>query len=171
VSLGDYVTRGTKVASVVRVDPLRIELTVPEQNVSTVQAGRAVTFAVDAYPGEIFTGHVRYVSPSVTAQTRALTVEAVVPNPDRRLKPGFFATARIEQAALPGILVPAAAVRTVAGTARVFIVTGDRVEERIVVTGQAVGERVEVTSGVKAGERLAASNVEQLADGVRVAAR
>jgi membrane fusion protein (multidrug efflux system) len=171
VSLGDYVTRGTKVASVVRVDPLRIELTVPEQYVSTVQAGRAVTFAVDAYPGEIFTGHVRYVSPSVTAQTRALTVEAVVPNPDRRLKPGFFATARIEQAALPGILVPAAAVRTVAGTARVFVVTGDRVEERIVVTGQAVGERVEVTSGVKAGERLAASNVEQLADGVRVAAR
>jgi RND family efflux transporter MFP subunit len=171
VSLGDYVTRGTKVASVVRVDPLRIELTVPEQYVSTVQSGRAVTFAVDAYPGETFTGRVRYVSPSVSAETRALTVEAVVPNPDRRLKPGFFATARIEQAALPGILVPAAAVRTVAGTARVFVVTGDRVEERIVVTGQAVGERVEVTSGVKAGERLAASNVEQLADGVRVAAR
>ena len=88
-----------------------------------------------------------------------------------RLKPGFFATARIEQAARPGILVPATAVRTLAGTARVFIVNGDRVEERIVIAGQAVGERIEITSGVKAGERLAASNVEQLVDGVRVALR
>ena len=171
VSLGDYVTRGTKVASVVRIDPLRVELTVPEQYVSTVQEGRAVSFTVDAYPGETFTGRVRYVSPSVTAETRALTIEAVVPNPDRRLKPGFFATARIEQAARPGVLVPAAAVRTVAGTARVFVVNGDRVEERIVVAGQVVGERIEITSGVNAGERLAASNVAQLVDGVRVAAR
>jgi RND family efflux transporter MFP subunit len=171
VSLGDYVTRGTKVASVVRVDPLRVELTVPEQYVASVQAGRAVTFTVDAYPGETFTGQVRYVSPAVTAATRALTVEAVVPNPDRRLKPGFFATARIEQPAVPGILVPSAAVRTVAGTSRVFIVDGDRADERIVVTGQVVGERVEITSGVKAGERVAASDVAQLVDGVRVSVR
>jgi multidrug efflux pump subunit AcrA (membrane-fusion protein) len=114
---------------------------------------------------------VRYVSPAVTAATRALTVEAVVPNPDRRLKPGFFATARIEQPAVPGILVPSAAVRTVAGTSRVFIVDGDRADERIVVTGQVVGERVEITSGVKAGERVAASDVAQLVDGVRVSVR
>jgi hypothetical protein len=59
----------------------------------------------------------------------------------------------------------------VAGTARVFVINGDRVEERIVVAGQVVGERIEITSGVNAGERLAASNVEQLVDGVRVAAR
>ncbi len=60
VSVGDYVTRGTKVASVVRIDPLRVELTVPEQYVSAVAVGRAVTFEVDAYPGETFTGQVRY---------------------------------------------------------------------------------------------------------------
>ena len=80
VSVGDYVTRGTKVASVMRVDPLRVELTVPEQYVSAVATGRAVTFEVDAYPGETFTGQVRYVSPSVAADTRALTIEAIVPN-------------------------------------------------------------------------------------------
>ena len=50
VSVGDYVTKGTKVASVLRIDPLRVELTVPEQYVSAVAAGRAVTFEVDAYP-------------------------------------------------------------------------------------------------------------------------
>lgn len=172
VSVGDYVTRGTKVASVVRIDPLRVELTVPQQYVSAVATGRAVTFEVDAYPNETFTGQVRYVSPSVTASTRALTLEAIVPNPAGRLKPGFFATARIEEGEKrPGVLVPTAAVRTVAGTARVFVIVNDRAEERIVMTGQVVGDDVEIVSGVKAGERLAATAVNQLVDGVRVAVR
>ena len=172
VSVGDYVTRGTKVASVMRVDPLRVELTVPEQYVSTVATGRAVTFEVDAYPGETFTGQIRFVSPSVTPETRALIIEAVVPNAASRLKPGFFATAQIEQATLlPGVLVPATAVRTVSGTARVFVVSGDRVEERVVTVGQGIGDRVEITSGVRAGERVVAAGVERLVDGVRVVAR
>jgi RND family efflux transporter MFP subunit len=172
VSVGDYVTRGTKIASVVRIDPLRVELTVPEQYVSAVAVGRAVTFEVDAYPTETFTGQVRYVSPSVTASTRALTLEAIVPNAGGRLKPGFFATARIEEAQKrPGILVPATSVRTVSGTARVFVIAGDRVEERVVMTGQAVGDQIEIVSGVKTGERMAASGVDQLVDGVRVAVR
>ena len=172
VSVGDYVTRGTKVASVVRIDPLRVELTVPEQYVSAVATGRAVNFEVDAYPKETFTGQVRYVSPSVTASTRALTLEAIVPNPTGRLKPGFFATARIEEAEKrPGILVPSAAVRTVAGTARVFVIAADRAEERVVMTGQAVGDQIEIVSGLKAGERLAANAVNQLVDGIRIAVR
>ncbi|MDP3717594.1 MAG: efflux RND transporter periplasmic adaptor subunit [Acidobacteriota bacterium] len=172
VSVGDYVTRGTKVATVMRVDPLRVELTVPQQFVSAVASGSAVTFEVDAYPGEKFVGEVRFVSPSLAAATRALTLEAIVPNGSNRLKPGFFATAQIEHASmLPGLLVPATAVRTVSGTARVFVVNGDRVEERVVMVGQAVGERVEVTSGVKAGERVVASGVERVVDGVRVVVR
>ncbi len=172
VSVGDYVTRGTKVASVMRVDPLRVELTVPEQYVSVVATGRPVTFEVDAYPGETFTGQVRYVSPSIAADTRALTIEAVVPNAETRLKPGFFATAQIEQAnTVPGVLVPAAAVRTISGTARVFVVNGDRLEERIITAGQTIGERIEITSGLKAGEIVVATGVERLVDGVRVVAR
>ncbi len=172
VSMGDYVTRGTKVASVMRVDPLRVELTVPEQYVAAVAAGRDVTFTVDAHPGATFTGQVRYMSPSVTAETRALIVEAIVPNGKGLLKPGFFATARIAQvASAPALLVPATAVRTVAGTARVFVVTGDRVEERVVMVGQAVDTRVEITDGLAAGDRVATSGVATLADGVRVVVR
>ena len=172
VSVGDYVTRGTKVASVMRVDPLRVELTVPEQYVSAVETGRPVTFEVDAYPGETFTGQVRFVSPSVNADTRALLIEAVVPNDTGRLKPGLFATARIEEATpRPGILVPATALRTIAGTARVFVVQGDRVEERVVMTAQVVGPRVEIADGLKAGETVVATGVEQLVDGVRVVVR
>jgi RND family efflux transporter MFP subunit len=172
VSAGDYVTRGMKVVSIVRIDPLRVELTVPQQYVAAVSAGGAVAFEVDAYPGETFTGQVRFVSPSVKAETRALMVEAVVPNRDHRLKPGFFATARIEQASTqPAILVPSTAVRTVSGTQRVFVVTGDRVEERVVMTGQMVDGLIEIATGLKTGERVAADGVEQLVDGVRVAPR
>lgn len=79
VSVGDYVTRGTRVATVMRVNPLRVELTVPAQYISAVEGGRAVTLEVDALPGRTFKGQVRYVSPDVRAETRALLVEAVVP--------------------------------------------------------------------------------------------
>jgi len=169
VSSGDYVTRGMKVAVVVRVNPLRVQLTVPEQFVSAVSVGSPVNFEVDAYPARTFEGKVRYVSPALQAEQRALTIEATVPNANGDLKPGFFATARIEQPTkTPGILVPAAAVQTISGTSRVFIVNGDRVEERIVTTGQRLGDLVEVTKGLKAGERVATSNVGQLADGMKV---
>lgn len=169
VSAGDYVTKGMKVAVVVRTNPLRVQLTVPEQFVSAIAAGSTVSFVVDAYPGREFEGTVRYVSPTLQAEQRALTIEAIVPNPKGELKAGFFATARIEQPAkTPGILVPAAAVQTTSGTARVFVVVDTHVEERIVTTGQRVGEQIEITKGLKAGERVATKNVTQLADGTKV---
>ena len=98
VSVGDYVTRGTKVASVMRTNPLRLELTVPQQFSLEVRVGRAVSLEVDTAPGKTFTGQVRYVSPALQTDSRTLIVEAVVANPDGSLKPGSFATAQIEQA-------------------------------------------------------------------------
>jgi RND family efflux transporter MFP subunit len=170
VSTGDYVTRGTKVVSVLRVNPLRVELTVPAQYISAVGVGRSVSLEVDAYPGRTFTGTIRYVSPDVRAESRALVVEAVVPNVDNMLKPGLFVNARIEEkASTPGVLVPTSAVRTAADTSRVFVLVSDHVEERIVTTGQVVDRQVEVTSGLAAGAVVATSNVAQLADGARVA--
>jgi len=169
VSVGDYVIRGTKVASVMRTTPLRVELTVPGQYLSSIAAGRAVSLEVDAYPGRTFTGQVRYVSPAVRADSRALIIEAVVPNESGELKPGLFATARIEQASqTPAVLVPSDAVRADAGVSRVFVVVGDTAEERIVTTGQTVEDLIELTSGVKAGDTVATSNVGRIADGIRV---
>lgn len=169
VSVGDYVTKGMKVATVVRVNPLRVKLTIPEQYVSLVAAGQPVTFEVDAYPGRQFTGAIRYVSPALEAAQRALTVEAEVPNPKGELKPGLFATALIRQPKeTPAILVPADAVRVSNGTSRVFVVNGDRVEERIVTVGQHLETQVEIVNGLKAGERVATKNVPQLTDGAKV---
>src|SRR5262245_7377956 len=169
ISTGDYVTKGLKVAVVVRVDPLRVQLTVPEQFVSVIAVGAPVNFAVDADEAKQSTGKIRFVSPALEANQRALIVEAVVANPDRELKPGLFATARIEQPQrTPAVLVPAAAVQTTGGTSRVFIVNGDHVEERIVTVGQTIDALVEISNGLKAGERVATTNVAQLTDGAKV---
>jgi RND family efflux transporter MFP subunit len=169
VSVGDYVTKGMKVAIVVRVDPLRVELTVPEQFVSAMAVGQPVSFEVDAYQDRTFEGKVRFVSPSLETSQRALTIEAVVPNPSGALKPGLFASARIEQPAkTPGVLVPSSAVQITAGTSRVFVVNGNQVEERLVTTGQTMDQLVEITKGLKPGEKVATTNVAQLVDGQKV---
>jgi RND family efflux transporter MFP subunit len=169
VSTGDDVNKGTLVATVVRIDPLRVQLTVPEQYLAQVAEGQPVRLSVDAYPNETFSAKVRFVSPALKTDQRALTVEAVAPNTDGRLKPGLFATALLQQPhPAPALLLPASAIETVAGTPRVYVVAGDKVEERIVTTGEKVGDRMEIVSGVKAGERVAIDPRGKLADGVRV---
>ncbi len=166
VSVGDYVTRGMKVAVVVRINPLRAQLTVPEQFISAVAVGQPIAFEVDAYPGRQFAATIRYVSPTLQADRRALTVEAVVPNPKNELKPGLFATAKMQQSKpTPAILVPATAVRASAGASRVYVVKGDYVEERVVTVGQSVDQSIEITSGLAVGDRVATANVAQLTDG------
>lgn len=169
VSIGDYVTKGMKVAVVVRVNPLRVQLTVPEQFISAVSVGAPVAFQVDAYPGREFTGTVRFISPALEANRRAMTIEAVVPNQSGDLKPGLFATARIDEPEKsPAVMVPTAAVLTQAGTSRVYVVNGDHVEERIVTLGQPADAVIEIVTGLKAGEQVATKNVAQLFDGAKV---
>jgi len=169
VSVGDYVTRGQRVATVVRVDPLRVVLTVPEQHVSLIKVGQQVRLAVDAYPGEEFAATIRFISPALRTDQRALTVEAVASNPDGRLKPGLFATALVRQPdAAAALLVPDAAVETVAGTSRVYVVKDNRVEERIVTLGEKVDAKVEIRTGISKGETVASEPKGRLADGQQV---
>ena len=141
----------------------------PQQFSVEVGVGRAVALEVDTAPGKTYTGQVRYVSPALQTDSRTLIVEAVVANDDGSLRPGSFATAQIEQAdeRARRCWRRSSAVRTVSGTSRVFVVAGGRAEERLVTTGQAVGDLVEITTGLKAGEQVATTNVNQLVDGVR----
>jgi membrane fusion protein, multidrug efflux system len=153
----------------VNIDPLRVELTVPEQYLGQVRAGQAVRLSVDAYPDTIFNAKVRFVSPALQTNQRALTVEAVAPNADGRLKPGLFATALLQRPdPQPALLVDASAVETVAGTSRVYVVNGEKVEERIVTLGERVGNRIELATGVKSGERVVINPRGKLTDGTRV---
>jgi RND family efflux transporter MFP subunit len=172
VSVGDYVTRGQRVATVVRVEPLRVELTVPEQQVSMIKVGQAVRLTVDAYPNEEFEATVRFVSPSLRTDQRALTVEAIAANKDGRLKPGLFATALVQQPdAAAALLVPASAIETIAGTSRVYVVKDNTVDERIVTIGEKVEGQIEITSGVSKGEKVASEPKGRLSDGQQVKSR
>ena len=164
VSVGDYVTKGMKVAVVVRVNPLRVQLTVPEQFVSAVAVGQPVTFEVDAYPGRQFDGTVRYVSPALQADQRALTDRSGRAEPRRRAEAGPLRDGahRAADADAGGRWSRQRPCRRRGGTSRVFVVNGDQVEERIVTIGQTVERRsIEITNGLKAGERVATTNVRR----------
>jgi membrane fusion protein (multidrug efflux system) len=172
VQPGQFVQRGTKIATLVRVDPLRVELAVPETAVATVRKGQKVEFGVQAYPDQTFTGTVAYVGPSLRPETRALVVEALVPNRDGRLSPGLFATARIElPSARPSVVVPASAVRTEAGVSTAFIVKNERAELRLVQLGRELpGGLIEIQRGIVTGEQVVARPVDKLGDGAHVVA-
>jgi multidrug efflux pump subunit AcrA (membrane-fusion protein) len=169
VSAGDFVGVGTRVATVVRIRPLRVALTVPEQLVSRVAVDQPVRVRVDAYPGRVFTGAVRHISPALSANQRALTVEAILSNEEGLLKPGLFATAELVLPAEPALLLDARAVQQVGSTARVFVVAGDRLEERIVTTGMVADGRVEIVRGLDRDTVVALQAAgAALRDGLRV---
>ncbi len=167
--LGEYVSPTTKVATVVRINPLRVRIDIPEQAIPSVTVGQSVSVTTSAWPDRNFSGRVARISPSVTTTSRTLTVEAEVENNSGILKPGQFATIRILQAkAAPALLVPARAVRTESGVSRVFVIKDGRAQERQVQLGQTEGDLVEIKSGVAENETVATSNLEQLSDGMAV---
>ena len=168
--VGEYMTTSSKIATIVRTNPLRLRIDIPEQFIPVVQTGQSVTVTTSAYADRAFAGRIARISPNVTATSRTLTVEAEVENGENLLKPGQFATVRILlPKAEPAVLVPARAVRTEQGISRVFVINRDgRAEDRVVQTGQTEGDLIEIKTGVQAGELVATSNVEQLKDGVQV---
>jgi RND family efflux transporter MFP subunit len=171
VSPGEYVTVQTPLLLLVRTNPLRLELQVPQERVGALTMDQRVVLTVDAFPGVTFEGRVRYVSASVDRASRALVVEAVVPNDDGRLRPGMFAEARIELGReQPVAVVPASAVLTAAGVSRAFVVENGRIEERVVTVLERTGTEILVSQGVSAGETLATSELDRLTDGSSVTA-
>lgn len=167
--LGEYVSTTTKVATVVRINPLRVRIDIPEQAIPVVNVGQSVSVTTSAWPDRNFSGRIARISPNVTATSRTLTVEAEVENGSGMLKPGQFATVRIlESRAAPATLVPARAVRTESGVNRVFVIKDGHAQERLVQLGQTEGDLVEIKNGVAASENVATSNIEQLNDGMAV---
>ena len=167
--LGEYVSTSSKVATIVRTNPLRMRIDIPEQAISTIQPGQTVSITTSSYADRSFAGRIARISPNITAASRTLTVEAEVDNSQGLLKPGQFATVRISQPkGDAAVLIPARAVRTEQDVSRVFVIKDGRVQERVVQLGQVEGELVEVKTGIGADELVATSNVEQLRDGAAV---
>ena len=167
--LGEYVSPQQKVATIVRTNPLRIRIDVPEQAIPEVKVGQSVSINTSAWPDKSFAGRVARIAPNVSATSRTLTVEAEIQNTGNALKPGQFATVRIlEERAEPAVLVPARAVVTEAGVSRVFVIKNGHAEQRLVQTGQTEGDLIAVKNGVAADEQVATSGLERLSDGIAV---
>ena len=173
VSVGEYVQPSTPVIKLLKVDPLRLQLVVPGIETGHVSRGQKVTSTVDAFPGQVFQGEITAVNPAIVQQSRSLIVEARVPNPDAVLKPGMFAVAQIDQGRTTrALIVPRAAVIEDANTNsfRVFAIDRDnRARLRVVLLApRQSGDTVRLVSGVKEGERVATSNLNQLYDSAAV---
>jgi multidrug efflux pump subunit AcrA (membrane-fusion protein) len=169
VALGQLVKAPTPVMSLVRIDPLKVTAEIPERLAPWIKVGQDVTLFVDAYPNRSIAGRVSRISPAVTTSSRAFAFEALVPNGGGQLKPGTFARVRIETAKVDTVLtVPYTALQYRYGVNRVFVVNDERLAVRELKVGDRVGDRIEVVSGVKAGERVAVTDIEKLADGQKV---
>src|SRR6266498_439488 len=169
VDVGTYVSTTTKVATIVKTNPLWIRIDVPEQAVPQIKNGQSVSLATSSWPDRSFSGRVARISPNVSANSRTLTVEAEIDNGSGALKPGQFGPVPI---LLPqteaAVLVPQRALRTISGATYVFVIKNGHAEQRLIQPGQAEADLIEIKSGVAVDEIIASSNVDQLSDGVAV---
>jgi len=169
VNIGELVKTQMPVMAVVRVDPLKVIAEIPEKMAPWIKEGQPVQLRVDAYPDQVFEGKLSRISPAVNTATRAFPFEALVPNKDATLKPGTFARVHIETGKLDQVLtLPYAVMQYRYGVNRVFTVDGGKAAARELKVGKRLGERIEIISGVKAGERVAATDVDKLTDGAPV---
>src|SRR5262245_30933508 len=151
-SVGEYLAAGAPIATLVRVHPLRLRVSVPEREGAGVRSGHAVTLTVEGDP-TVYRGRVVRLSPIVQEQNRTLLVEAEVPNERGFLRPGAFARVDImTEVSQPVVTVPATAIILFAGVEKVLVVRGDKTAEVRVTTGRRLGADVEIVDGLKRGE-------------------
>jgi membrane fusion protein, multidrug efflux system len=165
VEIGQYLKQDSRVVTLVAVDPIRLELAVPEASVGAVAEGAAVRFRVSAYPERVFEGKIRFVSGALRASTRDLVVEALVDNADKLLRPGMFADAELTVGSrkLPSIAKASIIQRD--DSARAYFVAGGHLEERIVSLGPVVGDRVSVERGARAQDQVVIGDLTGLING------
>jgi RND family efflux transporter MFP subunit len=151
-SVGEYLTAGAPIATLVRTHPLRLRVPVPEREGAGVRAGHAVTLTVEGDP-TVYRGRVVRLSPIVQEQNRTVMVEAEVPNERNFLRPGSFARVEImTEVSQPVVTVPATAIIVFAGVEKVLVVRQGKTAEVRVTTGRRLGEDIEIVDGLKRGD-------------------
>jgi len=152
--VGNYVAVGTPIFRIVKTDPLRLRLDVPERDSAALRVGQGVRVRVEG-DTNIHTGQIARVAPALRETDLMLQVEADVPNRGG-LRAGLFARAQIVvNEHEPGVSVPANAVVVFAGLEKVIVVRGNKAMEKNVITGRREGNWVEIVSGLGTGETIA----------------
>jgi RND family efflux transporter MFP subunit len=145
----------SKTITLVKMNPLRLSLTVPQHAIGSVQPGQKVQFYVDSFPDHTFEAVIHYVTPVVASDTRSMVVEAVASNPDDVLRPGLFATAELS---LPGkqfgVFAPLKAVQRAGDVAKVFVVRDGVTHEQVVSLGAVDDKKAEILTGLTGKETI-----------------
>jgi len=169
VSAGDYVKAGTPLYRIVNDTELKLTVPVNEGYAGEVKNGQTVRFSVDAYPNQVFEGHVYLISPAVNTANSTFPVSALVTNATRRLKANTFAHGELVLARnVPTAVVPLGAVVRFAGVTKAFVIEHDIARLRNVQAGRVKDGRQEILAGLKAGETVALNGNTKLFEGAKV---
>jgi len=166
---GEYIRENTPIATIVRMNPLKLRTGVQEKYANLIHQNQMVDFQVEPYPTEMFHGKIAYISPAVDQGTRTFTAEILVDNPQYKLKPGFFTKGEILVHRDENVLaVPEETVSNLAGVSSVYVISNGVVKQTTIRTGEHEGKFIEVVEGLKGDEILASSNLNELVSGSRV---
>jgi len=170
VSAGDVVQPGTALFTVVDPRSMRLEGSVPAEQLSQVRIGAPVSFIVNGYPGKTFTGRVTRVNPTADPATRQVRIVISIPNTEGQLVGGLFATGRLASESRTGMVVPASAVDMRTNVPAVFRVKTGKVERIPVQLGirDEGSERIEIQSGVQIGDTLLVGAAQGITPGTIV---
>jgi RND family efflux transporter MFP subunit len=171
IAVGEYVVPSSKVVTIVRANPIRLQLQIAALDAEKVAIGMGVLAKVESHGSREFEGKITALNPSIDPNSRSMMVEAKFRNPKMELLPGMFATARV---ILPGgeeaVMVPRNAVLTdpMLDSVEAFVLEEGKARIRIVRVEATETSEVRILSGVSAGETVATSELNQLYDGASV---
>jgi multidrug efflux pump subunit AcrA (membrane-fusion protein) len=174
VAAGEYVALTNKIATIVKIGSLKLDLQTPEQRASLAHLADKVIAHVEAYPNREFHGKVTAINQSVDPNSRIFILEARFENSDTALKPGMFATARVQQpGGVTAVFVPRQAVirDKTTDSNQVFVVQNGKAQLRVVQVGAADGDSARILSGVAGGEMVAVNNLTDLYNGASVSGK
>jgi RND family efflux transporter MFP subunit len=155
VNRGDVVSPGTELFTVIDPSSMRLEASVPSDDLSSLRVGATVEFSVRGYP-QTFAGTIERIAPQADAATRQVPIYVSIPNVGGRLVAGLFAEGRVVSASASGLVVPTGTVSTTGTESWLLRLADGKTERRAVVLGlhDPRTERVQVVSGVTEGDTV-----------------
>jgi multidrug efflux system membrane fusion protein len=180
IEVGQYLTPGARIVTLTDLSQLYVNFTLPSQMRSEIVVGQRVNVTADAFPGRIFAAEITTIEPQVSADTRTMTIQATMRNPDNSLLPGMFVNAAV-------VLPPQTDVKVLPETAIDYTLYGDsvyviredgkdanghpilRAMRTPIKTGSRIGGKVEILQGLEPGERVVAAGQVKVQNGAPVA--
>jgi membrane fusion protein (multidrug efflux system) len=171
VSAGAFVNAATRVATLQRIERLKIDFSIPEKYANRIKLGTPITFSV-AGGDRQFVGEIYAFDPRIDAATRTVLLRAVAPNPEGRLLPGAFANVELKISQMnDAILIPAVAVIPGLTEKNVFVMSEGKAQRRAVETGTRTASQVHILSGLKPGDVVITSGLQQMREGLPVSSQ